>query len=71
MRKSHLLFPILALTIVLGSCSSGGDEESPGDPAAQAPVPAAPAPAPAARAQDDDEDPYVKLLRQAVRERWR
>lgn len=56
MRKSHLLLPILALTIVLGSCSSGGDTTNPDDPAAQTPTPdpAAPAPAPAAPATPPD-----------------
>ncbi|OKH18176.1 hypothetical protein [[Limnothrix rosea] IAM M-220] len=64
MRKLYLLLPALALTIVVGSCSSGGDEETPTDtsgqpateqaapPAATAPA-STPDPAPTAEAEDE------------------
>ncbi|AFY38985.1 hypothetical protein Lepto7376_2721 [[Leptolyngbya] sp. PCC 7376] len=70
MRKLHLLIPALALTVVLGSCSSGGDEETPaeetsGQPATEQPAPTATAPAtppaaaptPEAEAQPEEGEP--------------
>ena len=81
MRKHHLLLPILALTVVLGSCSSGGDEEVPADangqqpvpaqpatPSAAAPatVPATPADAPAANAEAGAEEEPSDLLRAPI-----
>lgn len=66
MRKLYFLLPTLALTIVLGSCASGGDEETPTDtseqpvpeqaapPTATAPTPA-PDPTPTAEAEQEAE----------------
>ncbi len=66
MRKLYFLLPALALTILVGSCSSGGDEETPADtseqpvpeqaapPAATAPAPT-PDPAPTAETEEGEE----------------
>jgi hypothetical protein len=69
MRKLYFLLPALALTIIMGSCSSGGDEETPTDTSEQ-PVPeqaappavTAPTPDPAPTAEAEEESEPSDIL---------